>query len=141
MKDKFLSSALIINDDNLDLGVLQFFNNLDAYIFNTKRFYTISNVKSGVVRGHHAHKRLHQIIFCAYGRIKVSLSDGCESVTHILDNPSQIIYVEPMIWHTMEWLVDDSVLVVLASENYDESDYIRDYNEFLRLSNNEKSPI
>lgn len=78
-------------------------------------------------------------MFCAYGSIRFLLDDGNEVFEVILDHPSNVLYIGPLIWHTMEWQIDNSVLVVLASENYLESDYIRNYDEFLRIVKNEKS--
>lgn len=141
MKIKLLNSQVIENKQSINEGQLSFFDGTRVYLSQINRVYSVFSVRSGITRGHHAHRKLEQLMFCAYGKIKLSLTDGNEIIDVILDHPSKILYVGPMIWHTMEWLVDDSVLVVLASDNYDESDYIRDYNEFIRMVSDEKSSL
>lgn len=85
----------------------------------------------GVVRGKHAHKKLHQILFCVAGACTVSLDDGKEKAEVRLDQPSRGLLIGPGIWREMYDFTPGAVLMVLASEYYDESDYIRDYQEFL----------
>lgn len=99
--------------------------------FEIKRIYYSYGIAKGITRGMHAHKNLKQILICIHGRIKISLNDGHRNESIIMSNPSEGIYVGPNIWRTMEWLEQGSVLLVLASEHYDESDYIRDYGEFI----------
>jgi dTDP-4-dehydrorhamnose 3,5-epimerase-like enzyme len=103
--------------------------------FNPRRLYCIYDVSRFISRGHHAHKNLKQLLFCTYGSIEVTLFDGRNKSVHILDNPTNFLEVGKMVWHTMKWLKKNSVLIVLASEQYDELDYIRDYDEFLRMVN------
>lgn len=100
--------------------------------FEVKRIYHIGNVKAGTVRGHHAHKTLEQILICPYGSIEVNLDDGTGVKTCLIDSPDKGIYVGPGIWHTMKWHKDNSILLVYASQKYDENDYIRDFCEFIR---------
>lgn len=102
--------------------------------FDVKRIYHIGNVKAGTVRGHHAHKKLEQILLCPYGSIEVALDDGTEVTTCLLDSPDKGLYVGPSMWHTMKWMVDNSVLMVYASEHYREEDYIRDYKIFTEFA-------
>lgn len=100
--------------------------------FEIKRIYYIYNVAKGVTRGFHAHKTLRQILICVSGKIKVTLDNGIGAhESYLLDNPTTGLYVGPNMWRTMEWIEADSVLLVLASEHYDESDYIRDYRQFI----------
>ena len=127
--------------DNEKNGKLTFLHFDDFEFMSIKRMYSIYGATKTSVRGHHAHKRLKQLLFCSYGKIKITIHDGRNSEVIILDHPSKILFIGPMIWHTMEWLVDDSVLVVLASEKYDESDYIRNYDELLSIVANEKNSI
>ncbi len=100
--------------------------------FSVARTYHIYGVKTGVVRGHHAHKKLNQFAVCVYGAVCIMLDNGEEKRFYTLDNPSCGIMIPAQAWHTMEWLRDDSVLLVLASAPYDESDYIRNYEDYLR---------
>ncbi|OAA26945.1 hypothetical protein AT15_06245, partial [Kosmotoga arenicorallina S304] len=114
-------------------GVLSVIESKNAKLFDFKRIYYIYGVPVGTVRGHHAHKVLKQILVCVYGAIEIMYNDGKKKGYTVLDNPSKGLYVGPGIWHTMKWLKDHSVLLVLASDYYDESDYIRNYDEFIRL--------
>ena len=100
--------------------------------FKIKRVYYIFDTKEAVVRGKHAHKNLQQILICVKGTCKIRLDDGKERITVILNNPSEGLYVSSDIWREMYDFSKDAVLLVLASELYDENDYIRDYEDFLR---------
>lgn len=115
------------------MGTLSFFEGgTDKLGFEIKRFYYIYGVSKDTKRGGHAHKRLRQLLFCPYGIIKIILDDGKEKRIEILDNPSEGLLLEAGIWRDMYWEVDDAVLCVAASEFYDENDYIRNYEEFLK---------
>ena len=106
--------------------------NTEAVPFDVKRVYYSYGVQEGIVRGHHAHKKLEQILICAYGAIEITLDYGNGKQNSIvLNDPSDGLYVGPSTWRTMKWLKSNSVLLVLASEHYDKSDYIRDYDEFV----------
>ena len=100
--------------------------------FEVKRVYYIFGTQCGVSRGFHAHKNLQQLAVCVSGKCRMLLDDGLNKETVWLDSPSKAIRIEPMIWHEMHEFSDDCVLLVLASEHYDESDYIRDYSDFIR---------
>ena len=99
--------------------------------FQIKRVYYMWNTVPGVVRGHHAHKRLEQILICIHGSCKIRLNDGKETRLVSLEKPYEGLYVSNVMWREMLDFSDDAVLMVLASELYDENDYIRDYDEFL----------
>lgn len=99
--------------------------------FSVKRVYFMYDTKEGVVRGKHSHKELWQILFCVAGACTVKLDDGREKAEIRLDYPSRGLLIGPGIWREMCDFTPDAVLMVLASEYYDESDYIRDYNTFL----------
>ncbi len=101
--------------------------------FDIKRVYYIFDTKKGVQRGFHAHKNLEQIAIAVKGSCSFVLDDGNQREEKILDNPNQGLYIEGLIWREMKNFSEDCVLVVLASEHYDESDYIRDYNKFLEV--------
>ena len=89
----------------------------------------------GVVRGCHAHKSLQQILTCIHGSCKVRLDNGREKKVVPLEKPYEGLYIANNIWREMYDFSPDAVLLVLASELYDESDYIRDYDEFLAFVN------
>lgn len=117
-------------------GMLSFFESKKDIPFDVKRIYYISNVKDGVKRGFHAHKKLGQLLFCPYGEILMILDDGRTKEEILLDSPSKgIVIYDKIIWREMIWIKTNSVLCVAASDYYDESDYIRDYNEFKKRSN------
>ena len=114
--------------------------NSESVPFEVKRVYYSYGVQEGVIRGHHAHKTLQQILICAYGKIEITLDDGKGSInTYILDDPSVGLYVGPSTWRTMKWLISDSVLLVLASDHYEAADYIRDYDMFIESINQKES--
>lgn len=98
--------------------------------FNIKRVYYIFGTKEGVRRGFHAHKKLKQVAVCVSGSCKFLLDDGKEKHHISLSSPEKGLLIEDMVWHEMYDFSDDCVLVVLADDFYDESDYIRDYDEF-----------
>lgn len=99
--------------------------------FQIKRVYYMYDTVQGVTRGKHAHKSLQQILICVHGSCKVLLDDGKEKETVVLDQPNLGLYVSNVMWREMFDFSPDAVLMVLASEPYDESDYIRDYDAFL----------
>ena len=101
--------------------------------FHVKRIYYIFQTNAYVHRGFHAHRSLEQVLICVRGKCKVKLDDGCEQTIVPLDNPYEGLYVGNAIWREMFDFSSDAVLLVLASELYDEKDYIRDYDQFLRF--------
>lgn len=114
------------------LGQISFIESERDIPFALRRVYYSYGAKTGCVRGGHAHKTLSQLLVCPFGAIEVSLDNGLGAVeTVVLNAPDVGLAVGPALWHTMRWLKDDSVLLVLASDYYDESDYIRDYGKFL----------
>lgn len=101
--------------------------------FEIKRVYYIFNTKQEIRRGFHAHKKLKQVIICTSGSCQILLDDGKDQQTVCLDTPKQGLYIEGIIWREMFDFSPDCVLMVLASNIYDESDYIRNYDEFIQL--------
>lgn len=100
--------------------------------FEIKRVYYICDVPNGVRRGFHAHKHLEQYLICVHGECKVLLDDGESKGIVLLNDPKEGIYVGPGIWREMYDFSEGAVLLVLASMYYDENDYIRNYNTFLK---------
>lgn len=99
--------------------------------FSVKRAYYLYDVPGGESRGAHAHKALYQLIVAASGSFSVTLDDGKVKRTFTLNRPYQGLLVVPGIWRTLDDFSSGSVCLVLASEEYDKEDYIRDYDEFL----------
>lgn len=114
-----------------DTGSLSFFEAERHIPFPIRRIYYIFNVASGARRGFHAHKNLKQVLFCIHGSCKLLLDDGKERQIVHLTNPSEGILLEGVIWREMYDFSDGAVLAVMASEYYDEADYIRNYEDFL----------
>ena len=91
------------------------------------------DTKEGVVRGKHAHKKLEQILVCIHGSCKIKLDNGHEKKVVPLEKPYEGLYVANNMWREMYDFSPDAVLMVLASELYNEEDYIRDYDVFLEM--------
>ncbi|WP_337264305.1 MULTISPECIES: sugar 3,4-ketoisomerase [unclassified Serratia (in: enterobacteria)] len=100
--------------------------------FTIKRVYYMFSTKSGVRRGFHAHKCLKQVAIAVRGSCRFLLDDGKEKIEVVLDNPGQGLLIESFMWREMYDFSDDCVLMVLADQYYDESDYVRNYDEFLK---------
>ena len=103
--------------------------------FAIRRVYYMYDTLLGVVRGHHAHKSLEQILICIHGSCKVRLDNGTEEKIVLLEKPYEGLYIANSMWREMYDFSEDAVLMVLASDFYKEEDYIRDYNEFLQMIN------
>ena len=111
-------------------GSLIAIDKLSGVPFEIKRVYCIFGTNEGVARGFHAHKKLHQIAICVSGSCRMILDDGEIREDVAMKSPSLGVDIPPMLWHEMHDFSSDCVLVVLASDHYHESDYIRDYQEF-----------
>lgn len=98
--------------------------------FDVKRVYYIFGTQAGVSRGFHAHRALQQVAVCVTGKCRMVLDDGQVREEVWLDSPTKGVLIGDLIWREMHDFSTDCVLLVLASELYDESDYIRSYNEF-----------
>ena len=99
--------------------------------FSVKRVYYITGVEQGVTRGFHSHRQLHQVLICLNGSVKIRVNNPNEEEIIELNNPSIGLYIGPYVWREMFDFSEGSVLLVLASEYYDESDYIRNYDFYL----------
>jgi hypothetical protein len=89
-------------------------------------------------RGSHAHRATSQLLVCIAGTLQVEFSDGSASVTHTLSDPDRGLYVPPMIWIRMYDFAPGAVLLVLADTHYADATYVRDWDEFLALSQRER---
>jgi len=99
--------------------------------FVPRRYFTVSAVASAEVRGEHAHKRCHQYLTAVSGSVSVVVDDGAQREEFQLSGPELGLHIAPGIWASQYRYSRDAVLMVLASDPYDASDYIRDYDEFL----------
>lgn len=100
--------------------------------FDIKRVYYLYDVPGGESRGGHAHKALFQLIVAVSGSFSVTLDDGTDKKIFALNRPYQGLLVVPGIWRTLDDFSSGAVCLVLASEKYDEMDYTREYEEFLK---------
>lgn len=112
-------------------GVLSFLEAKRDIPFDIKRVYYIYDVALDERRGFHAHRKLQQVLLCVHGSCKILLDDGREKTVVELADPAEGLFVGNAMWREMYDFSPGAVLLVLASEYYDEADYIRDYQDFL----------
>ncbi|MBA7497337.1 TDP-4-oxo-6-deoxy-alpha-D-glucose-3,4-oxoisomerase [subsurface metagenome] len=118
---------------NNDVGFLTSLEENREIPFNIRRVYYVYNVPKEIKRGSHAHKRLEQILICMSGSVEIRVDDGNEKKIIELNDPNKGLYIGLGVWHEMYDFSKSAVLLVLASEHYNESDYVRDYEEFLKM--------
>ena len=131
-------NRLIFKTHGADHGQLVAIEDNKDIPFHTKRIYYMYDTGTGMTRGFHAHKTLQQVLICIHGSCKIRLDDGKDKMIVSLDKPYEGLYIQNTIWRELFDFSPDAVLVVLASEFYNEDDYIRDYNEFLKYVMNLK---
>lgn len=100
--------------------------------FDIKRVYYIYGTAQNIARGFHAHKALKQVAICLNGYCRFVMDDGKSKQEVILNRPDQGLLIDAMQWHEMYDFSEDCILLVLADQLYDESDYIRDYSQFTK---------
>ena len=110
---------LTVSEENIELP------------FDLKRAYWIYDVPQGGNRGGHAHKRLRQVLVAVSGSFTVTLDNGTETKTYLLDNPAEGLLIDTEIWRTLDDFSAGAVCMVLASELYEPNDYLYEYDEFL----------
>lgn len=133
MKISSLSQCQIIDLDKIHnrAGNLTVVQNKSSVPFSVERIYYLYDVPSNAERGGHAHKELYQLIVAASGSFTITLDDGSEKKSFMLNNPNKGLFVVPGIWRELIDFSSGSVCLVLASMKYEASDYIRFYQEFL----------
>jgi len=119
-----------INNRSGNITAIQ---NKEEIPFDTKRIFYLYDVPGGESRGAHAHKQCHQFLIAASGSFEVQLDDGKVKKTVTLNQPFRGLHIPPGIWASEVNFSSGAICLVLASHNYDESDYIRDYTEFIEL--------
>ena len=117
------------------LGVLGVVEKDSPFPFPIKRVYFLYDIPSGAVRGSHAHKNLNQLIVAVSGSFEVTLDNGTTSQTFALTSPNKGLTVPPGYWRTLTNFSSGSTALVFASREYDPTDYIRDYDEFVKWAN------
>ena len=114
-------------------GNITAINNLDEIPFSIKRVYYLYDVPSGETRGGHGHKALHQLILAASGSFDIVVDDGKVKRTFNLNRPDYGLYMPPGLWRELENFSSGSISLVLASEIFEPSDYLRSYEEFIKF--------
>jgi len=122
----------LIGNEN---GDLSFCESGKSIPFEIKRVFYISNVRKDDKRGFHAHHKTKQVLFCIQGSALIKFDDGKNKDEILLDKQNIGVLIDSKVWHSMENFSEDLIMLVLASEYYDESDYIRNYQDFLDFVN------
>jgi dTDP-4-dehydrorhamnose 3,5-epimerase-like enzyme len=99
--------------------------------FDIKRVYYLYDIPAGQVRAAHGHRKLQQLMIAVSGSLEVQVDDGTDRRNFRLDRPDRGLYIAPGMWRDLSGFSGGAVCVVLASSVYDESDYLRDYDDFL----------
>lgn len=137
MKDTVISDCRIIDLPKIHTynGDITSINSLADIGFLVKRVYYLYDVPSMADRGSHAHKSLNQLIVAATGSFCIELFDGFDRIKYTLNRPDQGLIIRPGIWRDLNEFSGGGICLVLASLEYDESDYIRDYDSYLNYKN------
>ncbi|GHB31438.1 sugar 3,4-ketoisomerase [Mongoliitalea lutea] len=131
----FDCSVLDLKKINNFNGRITAVNNLQEVPFEIKRIFYLYDIPSGVSRGQHAHISLHQVILASTGSFDVIVDDGKMKRTFYLNQPNTALHVPPGIWAELVNFSGGSICMVLASDIYEEDDYLRDYKDFLNYKN------
>jgi len=115
-------------------GSLSFAQFNQTIPFLPRRYFIVFDVGEDQTRGGHAHRTVHQLLICVKGSCLVSLDDGKIRDEISLNRPELALYIPPKIWATQKQFSTDAVLMVLASEVYDPAEYLKDYDEFQRVT-------
>lgn len=122
---------ILFNENGDERGKLVVIEGMKDVPFEIKRVFYIYGSDKDVIRGRHANRRSEFVLINVCGSSKVKVSDGHTDEIYILDKPHTGIYIPKMMWKDMYDFSEDSILLVLSSEHYDSSEYIRDFNEFM----------
>lgn len=104
--------------------------------FDVRRVYYLYDIPAGQVRAAHGHRRLQQLMIAVSGSFEIELDDGFDRRRVRLDRPDRGLYIAPSMWRELDGFSGGAVCVVLASELYDESDYLRSYDDFVAFARN-----
>ncbi|MBM3453679.1 MAG: WxcM-like domain-containing protein [Bacteroidetes bacterium] len=118
---------------NLEAGSITVINEMRELHFPIKRIYFLYDVPGGVDRGGHAHKELQQLIVAASGSFDLIVDDGMKKRTFNLNRPSVGVLMPSGLWRELTNFSSGSICLVLASHDYDENDYVREYEQFKRM--------
>ena len=110
-------------------------NDFSVIPFSIKRVFYLYDIPGGESRGAHAHKNCHQLLIAASGAFEVELDDGSSKKTILLNRPYNSVHIPPGIWASEKNFSSGAICLVLASDLYNENDYIRNYDEFIKYRN------
>ena len=116
-----------------DRGVLTTIEEDTDIPFNIKRVYYISDVSKEKERAHHAHFESQRVLSAIQGSVNVMLFDGKRRETFILDNPAKAIYFNKLVWCELSNFENNAIVLALASQQYNETDYIRNYDDYIKI--------
>ena len=118
-------------------GNLSFVQNSDQIPFDVARIYLIYDVPCGAIRGGHAYRKNKEVIIAISGSFDVMVNDGQNEVKYSLNRSYYGLYVPNGLWRQLENFSTNSLCLIIASQSYEESDYVRDFNEFKSIAKNE----
>jgi dTDP-4-dehydrorhamnose 3,5-epimerase-like enzyme len=121
-----------IESNNGNLTIIE--NSINIH-FDINRIYYLYDIPGGETRGAHAHKKLEQLVVAASGSFTIHLDDGINKKSYELNRPNMALNIKPGIWRDIDNFSSGAICLVLASLKYSESDYIRDFNDFLNYKN------
>ena len=124
----------VVTDPRGDLTFIEGENHIP---FPIRRVYYLYNVPVDVERGGHAHHDLEQVVFALSGSFRIKIDNGSTKTEYWLNNPQKGLYINKLIWREMDSFSQGAVCMVLASRPYDESDYLREYDDFISTINKE----
>ena len=119
----------VISDED---GTLSFIEGNKDIPFKIARVYYLCDIPKDMERGKHAHRALEQILVAPTGQLEIFLDDGKNQEVILLNSPRQGLYIPSLIWRELRHFSKDAVCLVLASAAYDEADYIRSYDSFIK---------
>jgi hypothetical protein len=134
LKDNTVYDCSVIDVSKIqnEAGNITVVENGENIPFDVKRIYYLYDVPSGEARGGHAHYELEQFIIAASGSFDVILNDGINKKRVTLNRPNLALHIVPGLWRELDNFSSGSICMVLASHTYDEKDYVRDYDLFLK---------
>ena len=124
----------VVTDPRGDLTFIEGENHIP---FPIRRVYYLYNVPVDAERGGHAHYDLEQVVFALSGSLRIKIDNGSTKTEYWLNNPQKGLYINKLIWREMDSFSQGAVCMVLASRPYDESDYLREYDDFISTINKE----
>ncbi len=137
MKNKTVFECSVIDIGKIPFaeGNLSVVENGTTFPFDVKRIFYLYDISGGESRGAHSHKECHQFLIAASGSFEISLDDGKYKRQVFLNRPDMGLHIPPGVWASEENFSSGAICLVLASHTYNEKDYIRDYEDYLRYIN------